>query len=107
MPTCRTACDIPLLLNTSTAGLHVLNCYLQMSEQLKYALTKTQAELTVTENLYQPKWLGHLAPHAKIYIVWADIFNSLKGPKDSSLGDCVKMATGGRAVVEHSGAAPC
>ncbi len=105
MPTCRAACDIPLLLNTSTAGLHVLNCYLQMSEQLKYELTKTQAELTVTENLYQPKWLGHLAPQAKIHIIWASIFHSLKGPQDGCLGDCVKMATGGtslgRAVREH------
>eukprot|EP00891_Asterochloris_glomerata_P009139 jgi/Astpho2/9139/Aster-07787 len=66
----------------------------KMSEQLKYALTKTQAELTVTENLYQPKWLGHLAPQAKIHIIWASIFHSLKGPQDGCLGDCVKMATG-------------
>ena len=66
---------------------------------------KLQAELTLVEHLDQPKWLGHLAPHAKIYIAWASIFNSLKGPQDSSLGDCVKMATGGKAVLEHCGAA--
>ncbi len=80
---------------------------LQTSPELVNVIMKLRAEFTLTENMEQPKWLGHLAPHAKIYIVWADIFNSLKGPKDSSLGDCVKMATGGRAVLEHSGAAPC
>ena len=59
---------------------------------------KLRAEFTLTENMDQPKWLAHLAPHAKIYIVWANIFNSLRGPNHSSLGYCVKMATGGRAV---------
>ena len=66
-----------------------------MSKDLKHELTKTQAELTVTENLDQPKWLGHPAPQAKIHIIWASIFHSLKGPQNSCLGDCVKMATGG------------
>ena len=55
---------------------------------------KLRGEFTLTEDLDQLKWLAHLAPHAKISIIWADIFNTLKGPKDSSLGDCVKMATG-------------
>ena len=95
-------------LNTGTAGLYIHHCYLQMSEELKHGLAKTQAELTVTENLHQPEWLGHLAPQAKIHIIWASIFHSLKGPQGSSLGDCVKMATGeislGRAVMEHCSA---
>ena len=59
---------------------------------------KLQAGFSLTENVAQPKWLAHLAPHAKIHIIWADVFGSLKGPQDSSLGDCVKMATGGRAA---------
>ena len=75
-----------------------------MSEELKHKLTRTQAELTVTENLHQPEWLGHLTPQAKIHIIWASVFHSLKGPQDSCLGDCVKMATGGmsfrRAVLK-------
>ena len=77
------------------------HCCLQTSPDLIGVIVKLRAEFTLTENMDQPKWLAHLAPHAKLYIVWADIFNSLKGPKDSSLGDCVKIATGGRAVVEY------
>ena len=73
-----------------------------MSEELKHELAKTQAELTITENLHQPEWLGHLAPQAKIHIIWASIFHSLKGPQGSSLGDCVKMATGEISTQEGS-----
>ena len=95
IPTCRAACDVPVLLNTSTAGLCKQHCCLQMSEDLKHELARTQAEHTVLEDLVQPKWLGHLAPQAKIHNTWASVFHSLKGPQDSCLGDCVKMATGG------------
>ena len=73
-----------------------------MSQELRDELIKTQAERTVTENLVQPKWLGHLAPQAKIHIVWASIFESLRGPQDSCLSDCVEMATGGKGLSECS-----
>ena len=77
-----------------------------MSEELRNEIIKTQAERTIIESLCQPKWLGHLAPQAKIHIIWASIFHSLKGPQNSCLGDCVEMATGERGLIEQCGGIP-
>ena len=83
--------------------MHV--CCLQMSDELRDELIKTQAERTITENLYQPEWLGHLAPQAKVHIIWASIFHSLTGPQDSCLGDCMDLATGAQGLLKQCDAA--
>ena len=111
--TCTAVCNISVLMNTKTgclshtyACLHMHVCCLQMSVELRTELIKTQAERTMSENLYQPKWLGHIAPQAKIHIIWASIFHSLKGPQDSCVGECMEMATGGKRLLKSCGAFP-